>query len=204
MTTHPSQPGEQKPKTDAIAGQICAAASRYKFGELNRTEFTCSVFESLHPLRAVERELEELRQLTTPAFSPGGDNNLASANSATPAAPSFFVAGAEGAASISHPPDWVIKAAERIADKANECCHRCDGYLEEVEAFAISEITPHARLASHAQSQARIATLEDLLGQLLFAAENADETGYVTDVGFIQGFDQLHDKCRLALNPPPQ
>ena len=40
--------------------------------------------------------------------------------------------------------------------------------------------------------------LIDLLEQMLFAVENADETGYVTDVGFID-LDALHNKVRAAI-----
>jgi hypothetical protein len=42
------------------------------------------------------------------------------------------------------------------------------------------------------------AELVELAKELLFAAENADETGYVTDVGFID-LDALHGKTRALL-----
>lgn len=38
----------------------------------------------------------------------------------------------------------------------------------------------------------------EVLGELLFAAENADETGYVTDVGFLD-LEALCEKARAAL-----
>jgi hypothetical protein len=44
----------------------------------------------------------------------------------------------------------------------------------------------------------RVKELSTLVEELLFAAENADETGYVTDVGFID-LDKLHDRARAAL-----
>ena len=34
----------------------------------------------------------------------------------------------------------IVDAAERIAQKANECCHRSDGYEEDIAAFAQKEI----------------------------------------------------------------
>ncbi len=51
----------------------------------------------------------------------------------------------------------------------------------------------------HAALVAANESLKEALTELLFAVENADETGYVTDVGFLKGFDQLPDKCRAAL-----
>lgn len=42
--------------------------------------------------------------------------------------------------------------------------------------------------------------LSELLQQMLFVSENADETGYVTDVGFVD-IDKLHNECREALKP---
>lgn len=41
-------------------------------------------------------------------------------------------------------------------------------------------------------------TIRALLEQMLNVAENADETGYVTDVGFID-LDKLHEEVRAAL-----
>lgn len=40
--------------------------------------------------------------------------------------------------------------------------------------------------------------LRSLLEQMLNVAENADETGYVTDVGFVD-IDKLHGEVRAAL-----
>ena len=37
-----------------------------------------------------------------------------------------------------------------------------------------------------------------VIGELLFAAENADETGYVTDVGFLD-LEALHAKARAFI-----
>ena len=45
---------------------------------------------------------------------------------------------------------------------------------------------------------ATLPTLTDLLEQVLVAAENADETGYVTDLGFVD-LDALHAKARAAI-----
>lgn len=45
----------------------------------------------------------------------------------------------------------------------------------------------------------REARLEAALRDLLFVYENADETGYVDGVGFVQDFDDIPDKCRSAL-----
>lgn len=42
--------------------------------------------------------------------------------------------------------------------------------------------------------------LRSLLQQMLDVAENADETGYVTDVGFVD-LDKLHAEVREALKP---
>lgn len=42
--------------------------------------------------------------------------------------------------------------------------------------------------------------LRSLLQQMLDMAENADETGYVTDVGFVD-LDKLHAEVRSALSP---
>lgn len=47
---------------------------------------------------------------------------------------------------------------------------------------------------------AEICRLRDLLQQMLDVAENADETGYVTDVGFVD-LDKLHGEVRDALTP---
>ncbi len=44
----------------------------------------------------------------------------------------------------------------------------------------------------------RLRPLESLLQQMLDVAENADETGYVTDVGFVD-IDKLHGEVRSAL-----
>lgn len=44
------------------------------------------------------------------------------------------------------------------------------------------------------------AKLRSLLQQMLDVAENADETGYVTDVGFVD-LDKLHEEVRAALKP---
>ncbi len=52
----------------------------------------------------------------------------------------------------------------------------------------------------HALLLAQNAEMRACLEELLFAFENADETGYVTDVGFIKGFEQLPDRCRAALS----
>jgi DNA repair exonuclease SbcCD ATPase subunit len=51
-----------------------------------------------------------------------------------------------------------------------------------------------------ANLKARVATLASLLEQMLNVAENADETGYVTDCGFID-LDKLHAEVRSALAP---
>lgn len=40
--------------------------------------------------------------------------------------------------------------------------------------------------------------LLELLQQMLDVAENADETGYVTDVGFLN-LDKLHEQARAAI-----
>ncbi len=51
----------------------------------------------------------------------------------------------------------------------------------------------------------RCALLEQLeackgaLRDLLFVYENADETGYVTDVGFVKGFDEIPERCHALL-----
>ncbi len=43
----------------------------------------------------------------------------------------------------------------------------------------------------------------EIITELLFAAENADETGYVTDVGFIN-LDELHEKARALTTSAPK
>jgi hypothetical protein len=42
--------------------------------------------------------------------------------------------------------------------------------------------------------------IRSLLQQMLDVAENADETGYVTDMGFVD-LDKLHSEVREALSP---
>jgi hypothetical protein len=44
----------------------------------------------------------------------------------------------------------------------------------------------------------------ETLRSLLFAVENADETGYVTDVGFIKDYNAIFEKAhQLTATPPP-
>jgi hypothetical protein len=52
--------------------------------------------------------------------------------------------------------------------------------------------------AQLAASQELCDELAEALKDMLFAAENADETGYVADVGFIE-IDALYAKARAAL-----
>ncbi len=59
----------------------------------------------------------------------------------------------------------------------------------------------HELTDAHAEStrlKAENERLRDIAKQLLFAAENADETGYVTDVGFID-LDVLHTEAHALL-----
>ncbi len=44
----------------------------------------------------------------------------------------------------------------------------------------------------------RLRPMEPLLQSMLDVAENADETGYMTDVGFVD-LDKLHAEVRAAL-----
>lgn len=44
----------------------------------------------------------------------------------------------------------------------------------------------------------RLRPMESLLEQMLDVAENADETGYVADVGFVD-LDKLHAEVRATL-----
>ena len=60
-------------------------------------------------------------------------------------------------------------------------------YVEDVILAAINR----------AQSE-EVKRLADLLEQMVNVAENADETGYVTDVGFVD-LDKLHAKAREAI-----
>jgi hypothetical protein len=50
------------PLTDDIGKRISVQASRYKFGEINRTEFECAMWDALYPLREAERNRDELRE----------------------------------------------------------------------------------------------------------------------------------------------
>lgn len=50
----------------------------------------------------------------------------------------------------------------------------------------------------HGYLAADVSRLRGLLEQMLNVAENADETGYVTDVGFVD-LDKLHAEVRTAL-----
>lgn len=51
------------------------------------------------------------------------------------------------------------------------------------------------------EAEARVERLAPVLRDLLFAFENADETGYVTDAGFVD-LDSLKEKARAALAAP--
>ncbi len=57
---------------------------------------------------------------------------------------------------------------------------------------------PNTPLENRLAEEAERTTLRSLLQQMLDVAENADETGYVTDVGFVD-LDKLHAKVRAAL-----
>ncbi len=48
----------------------------------------------------------------------------------------------------------------------------------------------------------RLRPMESLLQQMLDVAENADETGYITDVGFVD-LEKLHNEARAALEGRP-
>lgn len=61
--------------------------------------------------------------------------------------------------------------AERIADKGNECCHRSDGFREELEDFAAELI----QQTITAESQ-KAAAERDALRALLKEAEEALES----------------------------
>jgi hypothetical protein len=60
---------------------------------------------------------------------------------------------------------------------------------EEVTTALIEELT---------RQKTANTKLRELLTQMLNVAENADETGYVTDVGFVD-LDKLHETVRAAL-----
>lgn len=53
-----------------------------------------------------------------------------------------------------------------------------------------------------AAANEREKALRGKLQQMLDVAENADETGYVTDVGFVD-LDKLHDEVRAILKEQP-
>lgn len=57
--------------------------------------------------------------------------------------------------------------------------------------------------AALAQHKAEAEKLRALLQQMLNVAENADDTGYVTDVGFVD-LDKLHAEVRAAMSATPQ
>lgn len=59
------------------------------------------------------------------------------------------------------------------------------------------EITRAAQHVRH-HVNAETSKLRSLLQSMLDVAENADETGYVTDVGFVD-LDKLHEEVRGAL-----
>jgi hypothetical protein len=80
---------------------------------------------------------------------------------------------------MSTPSPAAIRAAKRILSPRDVATE-----LEYV-ARIIDQETPHAEL---------VASLRDVL----FAAQNADETGYVTDVGFLD-LDAIHDKAHALL-----
>lgn len=64
---------------------------------------------------------------------------------------------------------------------------------EDMRDYAAARV----QAANHVWTE-RTRNLRSLLQQMLDVAENADETGYVTDVGFVD-LDKLHAEARAAL-----
>ncbi len=68
----------------------------------------------------------------------------------------------------------------------------------ECQSYEDYEVVP----ADFARAMEREnAKLRELLKHMLDVAENADETGYVTDAGFVD-LDELHAEVRSALQAP--
>lgn len=68
--------------------------------------------------------------------------------------------------------------------------------------FMVARIYPGPAAEASAERLARCWNAHDglvgALERLLFAAENADETGYVTDAGFVD-LDAIYEQARAAL-----
>lgn len=77
---------------------------------------------------------------------------------------------------------WLLKLCTRDDREVNRCYRHL------------------ARLEKESKRNALTTEIElrKLLQQMLDVAENADETGYVPDVGFVD-LDKLHAKVRTAL-----
>ncbi len=71
-----------------------------------------------------------------------------------------------------------------------------------IAKLALDLSGPHERaiIADCKAHRDENAKLRGLLQNMLDVAENADETGYVTDVGFVD-LDKLHEEVRAALAP---
>jgi len=81
----------------------------------------------------------------------------------------------------------------------------CGDLFGELEYLAASPAPEHGGFhpritATASAALVEIKKLRALLQHMLDVAENADETGYVTDAGFVD-IDELHAEVREALSP---
>ena len=61
------------------------------------------------------------------------------------------------------------------------------------------DVLMYTLFAENAQLRAQLGATASLLEQMVNVAENADETGYVTDCGFVD-LDKLHAEVRAAID----
>ena len=82
---------------------------------------------------------------------------------------------------------------------AREAARSLPRYQYAVSNDVINEATAIILAAINRAQSEEVKRLTDLLEQMVNVAENADETGYVTDVGFVD-LDKLHAKVREVID----